>query len=229
LIDCQLTNSIVVNDNVTNNRVFTFSKTVGSKVVTSAATYPLRILNNVGVVQTITQTPGTETTAAVNWLTLTNLGTNGATTATMTATQVLTATSDTNFTIVRRLPLKIQLNDYRYKRMEKVIDANALSLTTSAAKDAAILTGVADLDKAATLTQAEAAALTGITITKATGTPSVSNPHIITVTIASNRTLDEIYCFWKNWWVQDAQWDVTDEITVNGSKMVLGNYKIVYA
>jgi hypothetical protein len=229
LIDCQLTNSIVVNQNVTNNRVFTFSKTVGSKVVTGAATYPLRILNNTGVVQTITQTPGSETTAAINWLTLTNPGTNSATTALMTATQVLNSTSDTNFTITRRLPLKIQLNDYAYKRMEKVIDANALSLTTSAAKDAILLTGIADLDKAATLTQAQAAALTGITITKATGTPSSTNQHTITVTASANRTLDDIYCYWKNWWVQDAQWDVADEITVSGTRMILGNYKIVMA
>jgi hypothetical protein len=229
LIDCQLTDSIVINQNVTNNRVFNFSKTVGSKVVTGAATYPLRILNSVGVVQTITQTPGSETTAAINWLTLTNPGTNSAGFATMSAANVLSATSDTNFTITRRLPLKIQLNDYRYKRIEKVIDANALSLTTSAAKDAILLTGVADLDKAATLTQAAAAALTGITITKATGTPSPTNQHTITVTASANRTLDDIYCFWKNWWVQDAQWDVTDEITVSGTRMILGNYKIVMA
>ncbi len=229
LIDCQLTDSIVINQNVTNNRVFNFSKTVGSKVVTGAATYPLRILNSVGVVQTITQTPGSETTAAINWLTLTNPGTNNAGFATMSAANVLSATSDTNFTIVRRLPLKIQLNDYRYKRLERVIDANALSLTTSAAKDAILLTGVADLDKAATLTQAAATALTGITITKATGTPSPTNQHTITVTASANRTLDDIYCFWKNWWVQDAQWDVTDEITVSGTRMILGNYKIVMA
>jgi hypothetical protein len=183
----------------------------------------------VGVVQTITQTPGSETTAAINWLTLTNPGTNNAGFATMSAANVLSATSDTNFTIVRRLPLKIQLNDYRYKRLERVIDANALSLTTSAAKDAILLTGVADLDKAATLTQAAATALTGITITKATGTPSPTNQHTITVTASANRTLDDIYCFWKNWWVQDAQWDVTDEITVSGTRMILGNYKIVMA
>jgi hypothetical protein len=83
-------------------------------------------------------------------------------------------------------------------------------------------------DAAATMTEANAAAITGITITKATGTATPANPHIITIT---NRTitLDQIYCYWKQWFCQNANFDVTDELTANGSKLVLGNYRITTA
>ena len=102
------------------------------------------------------------------------------------------------------------------------------TITLARSTDAVIASAIS-LDAAATIAEATAAALTGITITKATGTPSVSNPHLITVTTSAGRTLDEIYCYWKQWFCQFANFDVNDTITTNGNKMVLGNYKLIYA
>jgi hypothetical protein len=228
LVDCQVTTGIIVNQDVNFDRVFNFLKTVSSRITTTEATYPLRILNSTGVVQTITQTPGAETSAEINWAVITNPGSNSATSASMTAANILTATTDTNFNITRRLPLKLQFNDYRYRRIERTIDATTLALTTAAAKDSVVLTGIAELDPLVNMTQAAAAAVTGITITKATGTATPANPHVIRIT-NRNITLDQIYCFWKQWFVQDAQWDVSDQLTANGSKLVLGNYRITTA
>jgi hypothetical protein len=83
-------------------------------------------------------------------------------------------------------------------------------------------------DANAVLTSAAAAALTGIAITKATGTASTTNPHIITITDRT-RTLDEIYCYWKQWFCLAAQADTNDQLTVTAGRLVLGNYRIVEA
>jgi hypothetical protein len=83
-------------------------------------------------------------------------------------------------------------------------------------------------DNNVTLSKTNAAALTGIAITKATGTASTTNPHIITVTDRT-RTLDDIYDYWKQWFTLTAQMDTNDEITVDAGRMILGNYRIVEA
>ncbi len=115
-----------------------------------------------------------------------------------------------------------------YKIRHYGYGATSGNITLARSTDATI-TAALPADVSATLTEAAAAALTGITITKATGTPSPTNQHTITVTASANRTLDQIYCFWKQWFCQFANFDVNDVLVESNNKLILGNYKIVMA
>jgi hypothetical protein len=115
-----------------------------------------------------------------------------------------------------------------YKIRHYGYGATSGTITLARSTDA-VITAALPADVSATLTEAAAAALTGITITKATGTPSPTNQHTITVTASANRTLDQIYCFWKQWFCQFANFDVNDVLVESNNKLILGNYKIVMA
>jgi hypothetical protein len=115
---------------------------------------------------------------------------------------------------------------YKIRKYEYFGTSGSIVLASSSQ---VVKTAVLSSDTAITMTEATAAALTGITITKATGTPSVSNPHTITVTASANRTLDEIYCYWKQWFCLFANFDIDDTLTKSGTRLILGNYKIVMA
>ena len=45
----------------------------------------------------------------------------------------------------------------------------------------------------------------------------------------NQRTLEEVYCFWKQWYVQDAQMDFDEAITTNGTTMDFNGWQVIGA
>ncbi len=114
-----------------------------------------------------------------------------------------------------RLPIRYKARHYNYNIVNDVLTAT--SFTQGA--DTNVYATVA-LDNNAILPQAAMAAITDITFNKTN--------RIITVT--GNRTLDELYCVWKNWFVQQAQFDTDVVFTVNNNGVLnLNNWAVVGA